>query len=264
MYEESEIKYPNQPSYIIFQDFTEVDLNIFFILCEVVKYQRSRTIRIHFEQMRYFVVNDKNKKRFYKNIVNFTKKLNSLKAQKSQIDKEGYEIFSAYAFFEKISADEKACMLTIKITESSLKLINDITSCFTSFEVREFCFLNNKYAKNLYRLLKPYQAIGIYIIKYACFKEMMSIPKSYQARDIDRQVLKPAILKLTQVSPYTHKPYFENLTYTKIKSKSKGQGGSIDAIAFSFVPRAVHKARWLDKSPPPPPPRRLALPPKKT
>ena len=103
-------------------------------------------------------------------ILYFAKKLNSLKAQKSQIDEEGYERFSAYTFFERIIADEKTCVLSIKVTESSLELINELTSHFTRFELREFCSLNNKYTKNLYRLLKQYQATGKCVVKYARLK----------------------------------------------------------------------------------------------
>lgn len=251
------VEYQNRFNQIVFKDFTEADFNIFFILCAVAKNQRARVIKINFEQMRSFVENDKNKKRFYKNIVEFAKKLNSLKAQKSQIDEEGYERFSAYTFFEKIIADEKSCVLTIKVTESSIELINDLTSHFTAFEVREFCSLNNKYTKNLYRLLKQYQASGKYVVKYAKFKELMSIPETYQTCDIDKQVLKPAVLKLIETSPYTNKPYFENLTYEKIKEgnngkRGRGQGGSIDRIEFSFTP-SLSKKKANKKIIPPPP-----------
>lgn len=254
------VEYENRFNQIIFKDFTEADFNIFFILCAVAKNQRARIINISFEQMREFVENDKNKKRFYKNIVDFAKKLNSLKAQKSQIDEEGYERFSAYTFFERIIADEKTCVLSIKVTESSLELINELTSHFTSFELREFCSLNNKYTKNLYRLLKQYQATGKYVVKYARFKELMSIPSSYETRDIDKQVLKPSILKLIETSPYTNKPYFENLAYKKIKEntkgeKGRGQSGAIDRIEFSFTPSLPKTKKKANKSnilPPPP------------
>lgn len=260
------VEYHNKFNQIIFKDFTESDFNIFFILCAVAKNQRARTIKIAFEQMRMFVENDKNKKRFYKNIVDFAKKLNSLKAQKSQIDEEGYEIFSAYTFFEKIIADEKAHILTIKVTESSLELINDLTSHFTSFEVREFCSISNKYAKNLYRLLKQYQATGKYIVKYNQLRQFMDVPSTYETCDVDKRVLKPSIIKLLETSPHTHKPYFENLAYEKIKEKrggqkGRGRGGSIEYIEFSFTPSILKKSQEKNKGAnsgiytPPPTPR---------
>ena len=259
------VEYENRFNQIIFRDFTEADFNIFFILCAIAKNQRTRTITIKFEQMREFVESDKNRRRFYKNIIDFAKKLNSLKAEKSQIDEEGYERFSAYTFFEKIMADEKSRTLVIKVTESSMELINDITSHFTRFEVREFCAINNKYAKNLYRLLKQFQATGRYVVKYSKFRELMSIPAKYESCDIDKRILKPSVLKLAENSPYTNKPYFENLTFEKIKEdsngkKSKGQGGSIDRIEFAFTPRAIEiKKKGADKSKiPPPPPHILA------
>jgi len=252
-------EYQNRFNQIIFKDFTEADFNIFFILCAVAKNQRARVIKIGFEQMRMFVEHDKNKKRFYKNIVDFAKKLNSLKAQKSQIDEEGYERFSAYTFFEKIIADERSCVLTIKVTESSIELINDLTSHFTKFEVREFCSINNKYAKNLYRLLKQYQATGRYVVKYNQFKEIMDIPDKYETCDIDKRILKPSIIKLTETNPYTNKPYFENLSYKKIKEKDggekgRGQGGSIERIEFSFTPVLFKKKEKRANNGLPPPP----------
>ncbi len=60
----------------------------------------------------------------------------------------------------------------------------------------------NKYAKNLYRLLKQYQATGKYIVKYNQFKELMDIPNKYETCDIDKRILKPSIIKLTETSPF--------------------------------------------------------------
>ena len=105
-------------------------------------------------------------------------------------------------------------------------------------------------------------ATGKYVVKYARFKELMSIPSSYETRDIDKQVLKPSILKLIETSPYTNKPYFENLAYKKIKEntkgeKGRGQSGAIDRIEFSFTPSLPKTKKKANKSnilPPPPPP----------
>ena len=87
----------------------------------------------------------------------------------------------------------------------------------------------------------------------------MSIPSSYETTDIDKQVLKPSILKLIETSPYTNKPYFENLAYKKIKEntkgeKGRGQGGAIDRIEFSFtpsLPKTKKKANKGNILPPP-------------
>lgn len=102
-------------------------------------------------------------------------------------------------------------------------------------------------------------ATGKYVVKYARFKELMSIPSSYETRDIDKQVLKPSILKLIETSPYTNKPYFENLAYKKIKEntkgeKGRGQSGAIDRIEFSFTPSLPKTKKKANKSNILPPP----------
>ena len=69
---------------------------------------------------------------------------------------------------------------------------------FTRFELEEFVNLSGTYAKKtIYRFLKQYQTAGLWHVKYKDFMELLGIPDSYRATDIDRQILKPVIKQLS-------------------------------------------------------------------
>lgn len=108
---------------------------------------------------------------------------------------------------------------------------------FTRFELAEFTDLSGKYTKILYRLLKQYRATGFFLMVWDEFLRVMDVPKSYEMRDIERQILKPAVKELTKERNLFDQARipFKNLSYKKTKDKSqKGRGGKVTHIEFYF------------------------------
>ncbi len=114
--------------------------------------------------------------------------------------------------------------LEISINRHFEYIINNVLDNFTCFEFKEFIGVQGAYNKTLYRLLKQFRNTGIYYESIEKFREKLDIPKSYRMRDIDRQILNPAIKELN--------PYFKKLKYEKCKSK--GKGNKITHIKFLF------------------------------
>lgn len=130
--------------------------------------------------------------------------------------------------------------LEVKMNPDFVYLIEEIEKNFTQFEIGEFKKVGGQYTKNLYRLLKQYSGgNGWAEFKWDDFMDKMHIPKNYSQSNIDQRILKPAILEL--IKPITlfdqERIPFENLTYTKIKGKGRGQGGNVIAIRFEFKPQ---------------------------
>ena len=237
------IVYHNDMNKFVFKNFNEADFNLFFTICFFAKEQRNNgeLISLSFNVLKRFIPNERNKKRFYGNIVEFARKLNSLSTEEYNVDEDGYRKFSINSFFEQIEVDEKNEILSFRISKKSLYLIYEVFQRYTIFDMKDFCEIKGKYTKNLFRLLKQWEGSGKFQINYESFLVLFDIPKSYTAFFIEDKVIKPSI-DLPNGKNSKNKVYFANLQYEKIKDKhSKGQGGKIKELIFTFKPNAIRQ-----------------------
>lgn len=143
--------------------------------------------------------------------------------------------------------------LLIEVNEQFEYMLNALKANFTSFELASFLTLNSKYSKTLFRLLKQYKTTGKACFEWAKFKELMGIPPYLKAVSrIEEVVLKPCVKDLSwnQLDLFKNyngyeKPFFEDLTYKKIKKNPHGKTSPIVAVEFSFKPQIEEKE--LDK-----------------
>lgn len=169
-----------------------------------------------------------------------------IKEYKNAIAEEIFNLFSKFTIYKHIETLEIE-RVELSVNSEFSYLLNDLLGNFTSFQLSEFIALKSKYSKSLYRILKQYKNTGkclIYKNDWQGFCEFMSIPASYKACDIDKLVLKPAILELGGETNLfnTKEPIFENLSYTKIKDpKGRGRGGKVVGIEFYFTAQQEQK-----------------------
>ena len=109
------------------------------------------------------------------------------------------------------------------------------TNYFTKFDLNEFCSIQNKYTKTLFRLLKQYENVnenpvnGLknIVMEKKEFLEFMNCPEKYMnnmSMYIDKKILIPAINELNECSQS-----FKNVSFQKIK-----EGGAIKKFEISF------------------------------
>ena len=236
--------YHNDMNKFIFKDFSQIDFNLFFTICFYAKEQKNEGdfIVLHFNLLKQFVVNDRNKKRFYEKIVFFVKKLNVLKAENHFISDNGFRKYVITSFFDRIEVDEENEFLRFKINKEVLYLIYEVFDRYTILDMHIFCNIPNKYAKNLFRFLKQWEnskpdecGKATFRISYNNFLLLFDVPEGYTSSKVEHKVIKPCIQILSN-------KYFNNLTYEKIKVKGKGQGGQIKEIVFKFDSNYKSKA----------------------
>ncbi len=139
--------------------------------------------------------------------------------------------------FPKIETDSENRVLKIKVSKNFKdRYIDSPLKGWTRHELAEFVNLSGTYAKTIYRYLKQFRAQGWWHIKYKDFKELLEIPESYQARNIDQQILKPAIKELASERNLfdQRRTPFKGLMIKKIKS-----GRNIEALEFYFEPQKI-------------------------
>ena len=252
------VKYHNDFNKIKLPSFTELEQNLLFRIISKVKESKDEYIFIETKEIRKWVQKkDLSNYELYQKLKNLRN--NFFKAdftiirktpipeknlvREEEITTNLFKIFwisairmldeSDYVTKENFSELEG---ITLQVNTEFAYLINELTANFTAFELEEFIALSGKYTKTLYRLLKQYRNTGYLKMEWDEFFRIMDIPENYRQTDIDERILKPAIKELTKkrnLLDQVRVP-FENLTFTKIKSKGRGRGGKVIGIEFSF------------------------------
>lgn len=257
------VKYHNDFNKIKLPSFTEQEQNLLFGILTKVKEKKAGEV-VSFSLQDLKSLTDKNltnkeladimcilKQKFFK--ADFT----ILLKKGELIGNATINLFQEIIFWEYLqdTADDDDFLKTFSHIDLKLNprfeyLLNDLLKNFTAFELTEFVSLNGKYTKTLYRLLKQYRRTGKMQMQWDEFVRIMDIPQNKQIGEIDRDILKPAIKELTKERNLfdQQRTPFKNLAYEKIKEKgTRGRGGKVVGIEFSFKPETLKNAKLTDE-----------------
>ena len=203
------VKYHNDFNSISLKGFKEKELDLLFSICYKFKDQASNKLTLTFSELKSLSQYcNRNLDRFIKDLDGVYKKLIELNFK---IEDENNII--RFVLFTKYNIKKDKKEVTIQVNEDFKYILNELTGNYTKFELIQFTSLNSSYSKNIFKLLKQFNSTGWREFFYDEFKELLVIPKSYKACDIDKQILKPSIEELKQ--------YFFNIRFVKIKSGRK-------------------------------------------
>ena len=227
------IAYKNDLNAINLNGLSETQMNIFFTLLERLQYSQDNTIKIELNEL-YELAQIPLSTEFRKSIL------------------ERLKVLQNYTFMYDPSPTKTAQLVILPYLEidSEQKIIKAevmpqfkeryLTSDFgkgkwTRYDLMEFVYLPSTYTKTIYRFLKQWRTQGKWEISYNDFKDILGIPHSYQASDIDKQIIKPSIKVLSEITHTlfdTERTPFENLKCEKIK-----KGRKIETLIFTFKPQ---------------------------
>lgn len=227
------IAYKNDLNAINLNGLSETQMNIFFTLLERLQYSQDNTIKIELNEL-YELAQIPLSTEFRKSIL------------------ERLKVLQNYTFMYDPSPTKTAQLVILPYLEidSEQKIIKAevmpqfkeryLTSDFgkgkwTRYDLMEFVYLPSTYTKTIYRFLKQWRTQGKWEISYNDFKDILGIPHSYQASDIDKQIIKPSLKVLSEITHTlfdTERTPFENLKCEKIK-----KGRKIETLIFTFKPQ---------------------------
>ena len=227
------IAYKNDLNAINLNGLSETQMNIFFTLLERLQYSQDNTIKIELNEL-YELAQIPLSTEFRKSIL------------------ERLKVLQNYTFMYDPSPTKTAQLVILPYLEidSEQKIIKAevmpqfkeryLTSDFgkgkwTRYDLMEFVYLPSTYTKTIYRFLKQWRTQGKWEISYNDFKDILGIPNSYKACDIDKQIIKPSIKVLSEITHTlfdTERTPFENLKCEKIK-----KGRKIETLIFTFKPQ---------------------------
>ncbi len=195
------VKYHNDLNTLTLGGLTENQTNLLFTIFASIKDKGTQEVHFDFDKIvELSGISTTNKEYLNKTIFANFDKLQNLKIRYSTKDYDAQEVIFPKV---KISKDK-------------------------------FVELEGKYTKTLYRLLKQFRTSGYMSMKWDKFVDIMDVPKAMAMRDIEKDILKPAIKRLSSpLNLFDHRRTpFKNLKYTKLRGK--GRGRPVKEIQFSF------------------------------
>ena len=228
------VYYDNKMNLLAFKNLDKVEANLFFSIVARFNDKGAEKLKLNFSEIAEFISDNKYTSKELSKLIND----GVGKVVQSAIKWEMTPTKTAYfTLFNEFLVDDENKTLEASINSRFLFMLNNFKDGnFTMLELAEFSSLKSKYTQTLYRLLKQFRFTGFRSIKWAEFIEIMDIPTSYRARDIDKQILKPAIAELTQEADIFNQnnPIFKKLIYKKIRGT--GRGRPVERIEFYFMP----------------------------
>lgn len=226
------LKYHNDMNVFSFGGFNQRELNLFFLICGLMR-EQEETLILPFAEIKKIIGKTafKNNKDLVNCVVETNKKFLKLNGE----FKKGSTLVQ-FVLFPTFKTDSQREVLKVSVNPEFSYILNELTKNFTLFELQEFYSLNSTYSKNLFRLLKQYKSTGVYYVTLEEFRRLLDVPEAYEMRKITDKILNPALKELAN--------YFDNLRIEKIRSNRR-----ITALRFTFEPQlSKHITRDNDAS----------------
>ena len=232
------VKYSNELHELKFNSMNEAQQNVFFTLLQQFRNTDGYTLELDFNKI-FELAQIANNSSYRKEILNKLRQIQTITFM--------YEIndlgdLQQDVIFPSIRTDTQNRRLFVKVSRGFKdRYISSPLKGWTRYELAEFVGLNGTYTKTIYRYLKQFRSSGRWRIRYDDFKELLGIPNSYRARDIDKQILNPSIKELS-----AERNLFDQrrTPFAKLVVKKHKKGREIETLEFCFMPQSVSE---LDK-----------------
>lgn len=225
-------RYGNELNTVPMRRWTTEEQNFFFAIItqardkgtQLLKFEKDELIELANYSLEH-------NKRFAQTMEGLGRKI----ADMSYIERtnNSFKIMNLFQRFDVEWSDDFSDMYAeVRVSEDFEYLLNKLDAEFTHFELKQFTNIRSTYAKEMFKKLKQWRTIGLVEFSVDEFREMLQVPPSYRASDIEKVILTPIRNELSE--------YFKGL---KIKSvKANTRGNPITAYRFTF--QAEKTGKW--------------------
>lgn len=230
------VKYNNQFNQVALRNFSSQELDLLISIASKVKEKGVKLVEIPFFELKKYINLKSNlsNSKFMKSVINVNKKLLAL----NFTFVEG-NIVDQFTLFKKFRVDGNSQILYVSVNEDFFFLLNQLTSNFTRFELKEFVTLKSSYTKEFYRRIKQFRKTGFWKCSIEEFRNLLDIPQKYRIIDIDKYVLKPIMKELGEEY---------NLKIEKKYGFTGGRGRSrVVGFEFRFLKDSKEKLEEAEK-----------------
>lgn len=216
------VRYNNIMNDIGFRKFTPVEFDLFFSLCAKMKRLGTESVTFTFEELKELVqYSSRDRNRFILDLATTYAKMLAL-----NFKYESESELVQFVLFTKFRIDKERDLVEVKVNEEFSFILNEITTNFTRYELKDFTYLKSSYSKTMYRLLMQFKSTGFYKVTIEEYRRLLDIPEVYKISHIDQKIFTPIKKELT--------PLFEYFEIKKIKKKGRGRGGIVSHFEFYF------------------------------
>lgn len=222
------VKYHNDLNSLPMRNWSSEEMDLFFTLIMTIRDEGTELLRIDGETLKEFTGTNTRNSYWYKMVDDFCSKSIALKYREEADGKVIYR-----SLFDVISFDAEERYVEIEVSKNFEYIVNKLAKSFTVWELKEFTKLRSTYSKTMYRILKQWRILGKKEFSIDQFRDVLDIPKSYTANNINQRVLQPIQKELPV--------YFKNFK-TKVLKKNT-QGNPVIGYLFTWQPEEIGK--WI-------------------
>ena len=240
------VKYSNELNKVNFSSLKETQLNVLFTILAKIRHENTKDgITIPTKEL--FELADINNGGGYRaNLLSSLGVLQDFKIQYTYERNSDKNATAQEVIFPRLQIydDKNGEVLNVKVSEAFRERYLSPLKGWTRYELAEFVNLSGTYTKTIYRYLKQYRQTGRWCIRYDDFKELLGIPESYKAGNIDQRILKPIIKELSAERNLfdMRRTPFQKLSVRKFK-----KGREIETLEFTFMPQPVSELEKDEK-----------------
>lgn len=217
------VRYDNVLNELCFSGFEAHDFDFFMCICSKM-YGVCDICEIGYEELMVAVSWDRrqNLDKFHHELKRMCVNLRRVGGV-IDVDSDEFVVFNLFSTFR---ANCRKKILTVRVNPDFSYILNDLTRCFTCFELQEYVSLKGRYAKQLYQQLKQYKNTGWLQLSVEDIRRKFSIPETYGNKYIMDKAIKPAIEVVSSCRS------FSGLTVEVVRSS--GRGRSVSAYKFTW------------------------------
>lgn len=236
------VKYGNELNMVVFQKFTAVEMDLFFVIVSKMKDKGLSEVVFSFDELKHLSnYKPTATKRFIADLNSTYDKMMDLKysanySTENQLNIKRFVLFPGF----NITADKEngeivpgTGKVAIKVNPELVHVLNDLRT-WTTYSLKEFVDLKSVYSKYLFRLLKQFRTKGLYTVKIEDFRELLDVPPSYKVAQIDQKIINPAIKELQEIFP--------KLAVKKNKARTKGS----KVLGYEFTWQSEKTGKYVE------------------
>lgn len=225
-------KYRNELNTVPMRSWTSEEQDFFFAIITEARNKGTGLLKFNKADLTQLAnYSDRYNKRFVNVVESLGRKIAEMNYYEKK--KNSFKIMNLFQRFEVEWSDDYSEMhAEVRVSEDFEYILNKLEANFTQFELQQFTNIRSTYAKEMFKKLKQWRTVGKKEYSIDMFREMLQIPESYRATDINQVVLRPIISELSN--------YFLGLKVKPIKARKRGN--PITAYEFSW--KAESTERW--------------------
>lgn len=215
------VKYHNDLNSMPMRSWAAEEMDLFFSIILKIRDKGCKELVLNTDDLKLLCGSDQRTYRWNSTIEKFQDKVMSLR-YKEKTD----STVLITTLFSRCMANLQDGSLAIRVSDDFEYIVNKLTRNFTVWELKEFTELKSTYSKTMYRLLKQWRTVGKKEFSLEQFKDLLDVPNSYTANNINQRVLSPIEKELPK--------FFENLKIKVLKKNT--QGTPVIGYCFTWIP----------------------------